>query len=312
MLTSLKYSIFFCDRYFEFTFKLLRDRLGDMDEQVVDAHYKIGLAMQEMASLTLSLAGDDKLHKEYLSHADLTLMMRNHLDRSVPEKKYEPTSAHIKNDALGSRHVSAKPFMDSTMIYYDKARSLARLGDLENAEIMFQRCIFVREKKFGTNSAELSPILFVHGEFLFEVGKKFDLSKVKQACVEIKRCITINSEKYGTSDESIQQFLSKLAQIYIWRSEQYRSLDDLVYARSLTVDLLNIQVNHLGKDADLTKETAAALNVIDKQLGQLNQLSQGNPKKHFSDPKRSLSFTAVYSKELAQREEYYSAIYSVI
>ena len=78
------------------------------------------------------------------------------------------------------------------------------------------------------------------------------------------------------------------------------------------MDLLNIQVNHLGKDADLTKETAAALNVIDKQLGQLNQLSQGNPKKHFPDPKRSLSFTAVYSKEIVQREEYYSAIYSVI
>lgn len=303
---------FFCLRYFEYTYRLLRERLGDMDELVVDAHYKIGLAIQEMASLALSISGDDKLQNEYLSHADLTLMMRNHLDRSVFEKKIEASPVHRKSDILGSRHVSAKPFMDSTMIYYDKARSLAKHGDLENAEIMFQRCIFVREKKFGTNSIELSPILFVHGEFLFEIGKKFDLSKISQACIEIKRCISINSDKYGTSDESIQQFLSKLAQIYIWRSEKYRSIEDLIYARSLTVDLLNIQVNHLGRDADLTKETSAALNVIDKQLGQLNQLSQGNTGKPVSDLKPNLSFKAVYLNDISQRVAYYSPIYSVI
>ena len=283
-----------------------------MDELVVDGHYKIGLALQEMASLALSITGNDILHNEYLSHADHTLMMRNHLDRSAFEKPNEPSPVHRKSDPIRYRQVSSKPFMDSTMIYYDKARTLATRGDIENAEIMFQRCIFVRERKFGTNSIELSPILFVHGEFLFEVGKKLDTSKINQACIEIKRCIAINSEKYGTSDESIQQFLSKLAQIYIWRSEKYRSVDDLVYARSLTVDLLNIQLNNLGQDADLTKETTAALNVIDKQLGHLNQLSPGKSGKPLSSMKPNLSITAAYLKYFNQRVATSSTLYSVM
>ena len=44
--------MFFCRRYFEYTYRLLRERLGDMNELVVDAHYKIGLAIQEMVNLT--------------------------------------------------------------------------------------------------------------------------------------------------------------------------------------------------------------------------------------------------------------------
>ena len=287
---------------------MLKERLGDMNEFTIDAYYRIGLVLKEM---TVS----DVSQLEYQAHMDNALIIRNQFDLAKFENSISsPEKEH--NERIGYQFQVFRSFVDSTMIYYDQAKKFASRGEVENAEGMFQRCIFVRERKFGKSSHELSPILFFYGEFLFNIGLELtDLTRVERSCEVIKRCISINSEYYGRSDESVQKFLSKLAQIYIWRSEKCQSMKDLEEARKVTVELLSIQNERMGSNAELTKETAAALDFIDRQmihLSTLQNLQEPDATLIRNSSKAEISFKSVYLKEFALHRDYYHFVSLVI
>jgi len=292
-----------------------------MNESIVDAHYRIGISIKEIFQLTHHLNGNGNgsggdlstLQNEYKTHIEMTLIMRNNLD-SMNSTEEEAGEALIQKRKEFLRHYndSSSPLMDSTMIYCDEALRLSAIGEYDSADNMFQRCIFVRERKLGRNSSYLTPILFLHAEFLCEIGqRKGDVSKIDLACLEIERCIAINSSHFGSTDESVQRFFSKLAQIYIWKSEKYNNLEDLMYARNITANLLSVQLASMGSEHNLTKETAVALNAIDLQISKVQRNREQTSDQEPLQKSASLTFTFVYNTEMAHNFEYCQKVLSV-
>lgn len=259
----------------------------------------------------------DQLERDYLSHAEMTLLMRIHVD----VEQARDSSANIPKDSelLSAYKDISAPFMDSTMIYCDEAIRLALLGNYDGAEAMFQRCIYIREVKFGRNSGLLSPILFLHADFLFEVGKrKNDLSKLDLSCLEVERCIAIASALNTIEDESMARYLTKLGQIHLWKGEKYRNTEDMLRARVVLLNLLNLQMDTLGKESIPSQETANMIEAINTQLVQWNGPSiqfPTVPDQTAVDRKPLeglLSVEAMYSRFLQLNREKYQYSLSVL
>lgn len=291
-----------------------------MNESIVDAHYRIGLSLKEIIQsiqkFPLHMETEVKsLQNEYKFHSDMTLIMRNNLDSLSLESNAADGLIQKRKDFLMHYIDVPPPLMDSTMVYCDEALRLAALGEYDSADNLFQRCVYVRERKFGRNSSHLTPTLFLHAEFLSELGKrKGDISKIDLACLEIERCIAISSSHFGPSDESVQRYYTKLAQIYFWKSEKYNNIEDLLYSKNVTSTLYDIQMASLGTDHKLTKETAVALEGIDAKLSQMQQnREQAALQMDYRRVRKtaSLSFMFVYHTEMTHNTNNCQKVLSV-
>ena len=204
---------------------------GVLDEDWIDAHYRVGQAIAAESRVTGSNAASR-------NHFLKTLSMREDFDAArARDRTTAPGDSAPPLPTLSSN-------MDSTLIYSDLAESDRAAGNYKDAAMLYSKSIKLRRDKFGDASAAVGQVLLKYGETL-----RLSL-KYAEAKTAIDEALAIFMQLYGPKHVAVTEALNAAGQIQ-------RLLGHLQEAEALLLESLQLRREMHG---DLHVSTASSLN----------------------------------------------------
>ena len=204
---------------------------GNVTEDMIDAHYRVGRAIAAESRVTGSSAASK-------SHMLKTLAMREDYDAQAAMERLATGSASVVDlPTLSSG-------MDSTLIYADLAETERAAGNYKEACVLYMKSLKLRRAKFGDVSAPVAQVLSKYADVL-RLSLKYGQSKFAS-----EEALAIYMHLFGPKHVQVTEAMNSLGQVQ-------RLLGNLQESEALLLEALQIRREMHG---DYHVNTASSLN----------------------------------------------------